>query len=55
MDGMARSGNTQDRVVQGGGRETASSGEGDAHPMEDAGTHGREDRYAMFGTIPEAA
>lgn len=51
---MARSRDSEDRMVQGGGREATSLGKAHAHAMEDYRTYCWENGYTMSGEIPEA-
>lgn len=53
MDGMARSWNSQDRVVEGGGREITPPGKVDAHTVENDCAHRRENCDAMSGAVSE--
>lgn len=51
--GMARSWNSQDRVVERGRREAASFSEAYAHAVEDNCADCWEDSYTVLGEIPE--
>ena len=50
---MAGSGDSEDRMVERGGREAASSSEIDAYTMEDHRTHRWENGDPVLGEISE--
>ena len=55
MDGVVGSWHSEDRMVQGGRRKAASSGEVDADTVEDYCTHRRQNSNTVPGEISEAS